>query len=122
MQTLKTPELYELEYLFECEAKLSDESVPWQYTSVSFQVVRESLKAEFELEEASRSGQLRLYFETNEIVKIYLENIKCVHIKRQDNLECLILEFDNENFVLPLELQTKPIIKTTWGTSLDLWR
>jgi len=105
--------------LFECDARFSDEGVPWQYTPVSFQIVRDNLKAEFEFEEASRCGQLRLYFGEGEISKFYLENIKGVHIKRMDNLECLLLEFDDENFVLPLELQTKPTIKITWGTSLE---
>ncbi|WP_171693614.1 hypothetical protein, partial [Paenibacillus germinis] len=106
--------------LFECEAELSDKSVPWQYTSVSFQVVRGDFKAEFDIEEASRSGQLRLYSGTDEISKFYLENINGVQIKRKGNFECLVSEFDKENFVLPLELQTKPVIKLIWGTSLDL--
>ncbi|WP_310831048.1 hypothetical protein [Paenibacillus pedocola] len=119
---MKTPELYELEYLFECEAKLSDDGIPWQYTSVSFQIVRNNIKAVFEFEEASRGGQLRLYFENEEITNYCLENISIIHIKRDDNYECLILEFDEENFVLPLALQTKPSIKTSWGTSLDLKR
>lgn len=119
---MKTPELYELEYLFECEAKLSDDEIPWQYTSVSFQIVRNNIKAVFEFEEASRNGQLRLYFETEELSNYYLENIRTINIKREHNYECLILEFDEENFVLPLALQTKPSIKTSWGTSLDLKR
>ncbi|MDQ0890244.1 hypothetical protein QFZ81_005332 [Paenibacillus sp. V4I9] len=33
--TIRTPELYELEYFFECDAKYVDEGVPWQYTSVA---------------------------------------------------------------------------------------
>jgi len=119
---MKTPELYELEYLFECEAKLSDDGIPWKYTSVSFQMVRNSIKAVFALKEAGRSGQLRLYFKTEEISNYCLENISTIHIMREDNYECLILEFDEENFVLPLALHTKPSIKTSWGTSLDLKR
>ncbi|OKP96205.1 hypothetical protein [Paenibacillus sp. P46E] len=119
---MKTPELYELEYLFECEAELSDDDVPWQYTSISFQIVRNHIKAVFEFEEASRSGQLRIYLNTEEINNYCLENISTIQIKREDNYECLILEFDEENFVLPMALQTKPSIKTSWGTSLGLKR
>ncbi|WP_342562303.1 hypothetical protein NST84_22150 [Paenibacillus sp. FSL R7-0345] len=119
---MKTPELYELEYLFECDAKFNDDGIPWQYTTVSFQIVRNNIKAVFEFEEASRSGQLRIYFKTEEISKYYLENISTIHIKREVNYECLTIEFDEENFVLPLALQTKPSIKTSWGTSLDLNR
>ncbi|UQZ32786.1 hypothetical protein C2I18_03960 [Paenibacillus sp. PK3_47] len=119
---MKTPELYELEYLFECEAKLSDDAIPWQYTSVSLQIIRNNIKAVFEFEEASRCGKLSLYFETEGISNYCLENISTIHIKREDNYECLILEFDEENFVLPLTLQTKPSIKTFWGTSLGLKR
>jgi hypothetical protein len=37
---MRTPEIYELEYLFEYEAKFLDEGIPWQYTSVSFHITR----------------------------------------------------------------------------------
>jgi len=43
-------------------------------------------------------------------------------IKRANDFESLIIEFNKDNFVIPLELQTKPILKITWGTSLELQR
>ncbi|SDW21820.1 hypothetical protein [Paenibacillus sp. CF384] len=119
---IKTPELYELEYLFECEAEFIDEGIPWQYTTVSFKIARGNLRAEFDLKEASNCGQIRLYLEEEEINKFYIENILNLTIKRINDLESLVIEFDKENFVIPLELQTKPTIKIRWGTSLDLQR
>ncbi|MGM0885106.1 MAG: hypothetical protein ACQEXQ_29195 [Bacillota bacterium] len=120
--TIRTPELFELEYLFECDANFVDEGVPWQYTNVSFHLTRGNLRVKFDFEEASRCGQLRMYLGEDEINKFYLENIQNLVIKRLKDFESLILEFDSENFVVPLELQTKPTIKITWGTSLELRR
>ncbi|TLS53931.1 hypothetical protein FE782_00835 [Paenibacillus antri] len=119
---LKTPELFELEYLFECDAQLSEDGIPWQYTSVSFYVIRDKVKAEFDFEEASRSGQIRLYLYEEELTKIILENIKDITIRKSNDFESLVLEFDEENYVKPLVLQTKPRINMTWGTSLELRR
>lgn len=122
MITIITPELYELEYLFECDAIFVDEEVPWQYTSVFFQITRGNLRAEFDFEEASRCGQLRLYLGGEEINKFGLENILGLEIKRLADFEGLIIKFDSDNYVFPLELQTKPKIRITWGTSLELQR
>ncbi|MFC5649722.1 hypothetical protein ACFPYJ_11435 [Paenibacillus solisilvae] len=122
VETIRTPELYELEYLFECDAKFVDEGVPWQYTTVSFHITRNNLRVEFDFEEASRCGQIKLYLGEDEISNFFLENIQNLFIKQLKDFESLILVFDNENFVVPLELQTKPVIKITWGTSLELHR
>lgn len=119
---LITPELYELEYLFECEAILNEEGIPWQYASVAFKLIRGKLKVEFELEKASSCGQLSLYFEEENLSKLSLENIHAIRIKRDNMLEYLIVEFEKGNYVLPLELQTKPSISISWGTSLELQR
>ncbi|WP_274654604.1 hypothetical protein [Paenibacillus humicola] len=61
MVAIKTPELFELEYLFECDAEFMDEGFPWQYTTVSFKITRGNLIAEFDFEEASKCGQLRVH-------------------------------------------------------------
>ncbi len=62
------------------------------------------------------------HLKEEEINKFYLENIQNLIIKRINDSESLIIEFDKENFVIPLELQTKPTIKISWGTSLELQR
>ncbi|WP_197260857.1 hypothetical protein [Brevibacillus laterosporus] len=122
MLTINTPELFELEFLFECEAKIVEEEIPWQYSTISFNITRNNLRAEFDFEEASRCGEIRIYLGEDEISKFYLENIQTLVINRFNHFESLIFEFESDNFVVPLVLQTKPTIKITWGTSLELHR
>jgi hypothetical protein len=116
------PELYELEYLFECDAMFIEEGIPWQYSSVSFNLTRGDIKVEFDIEVASHSGQLRLYSGEKIVNKLYFENIESLIIEKEIGIELLKIKFDNENYVLPLELQTKPTIHMSWGTSLELRR
>ncbi|WP_152559311.1 hypothetical protein [Tumebacillus flagellatus] len=51
------PELYELEYLFECEAVNEEPKIPWQYGRVSFSLSRGHTKVEFDLEKAMEKKQ-----------------------------------------------------------------
>ncbi|KIL37015.1 hypothetical protein SD71_04890 [Cohnella kolymensis] len=85
---MKHPELYELEYLFECEASGIEAGIPWAYCLAKFSLLRETRSIEFESE----------------------------------GTEGLKVDFDEENYVLPLIIYTKPQIEIAWGTSLDLQR
>lgn len=60
--------------------------------------------------------------ETSKEGMFYLENILNLVVKRLYDRESLIIEFESANFVVPLELQTKPRNTITWGTSLELLR
>ncbi|MEC2343739.1 hypothetical protein [Paenibacillus barengoltzii] len=116
------PELYELEYLFECDAKIIETEIPWYYSGATFSITRENLDIEFYIHPASSSGEVRLYVLKDKILNLSLENIKEVVITKNKDLEGLLVTFDDENYVEPLEIQTKPIIKVRWGTSIELHR
>jgi len=120
MKSINIPDIYELEYLFECNALVADEEVGWYYSGVSFVLERDSVVIEFYLLPALRSGSLTICLNKNTIIDIDLENISEITLKRDINIEVIELNFDKDNFVEPLIVQTKPFIKANWGTSREL--
>lgn len=76
----------------------------------------------FDYEEANQCGQIRMYVGQEELCRFDLENIHHLHIKRLPDFESLLIEFDPDHYVLPLELQTNPTLTITWGTSIELHR
>lgn len=116
------PELYELEYLFECDAFTSDENIPWVYCFTSFRLTRENRQILFTIDIASRNGEVNILVDQDQLIRLDLENIKLLSILKDGLSEGLKIEFDHENYVLPLIIHTKPHISITWGTSLDLQR
>ncbi|MEC0090646.1 hypothetical protein [Paenibacillus macquariensis] len=120
MKSINIPDLYELEYLFECNAQVTDEEVGWYYSGVSFVLERDLMGIEFYLIPAIRSGSIRISINRDTIIDIDLENIIEITIKRDNQTEVIEMNFDQDNFVQPLIVQTKPIIKAKWGTLREL--
>jgi hypothetical protein len=116
------PELYELEYLFECEAMNIEAKVPWIYSEVKFNLIRSNREIMVNIEIVSRCGHVELLIDKNRVIALELENIKDISITKSINSEGLIIEFDEDNYVLPFSIKTKPEINITWGTSLELQR
>lgn len=119
---MKTPDLYELEYLFECDAIIVDKEIPWYYAGASFSLIKERRLIEFKITPAVRDGKLKLQIDEEVIIDLKLENIKEIQIYNEKNIEGLNVFFDVDNYVLPLQIQTKPVIKIEWGTSIELQR
>jgi hypothetical protein len=120
MIDLKTPEMYELEYLFECDARIVDEEVPWYYIGASSSLIRENKLIEFYVNPANRNGELRLLVNEEPLINLDLENITEVQLTNEKNTEGFKVHFDKENYVKSLIVQTKPFVKIEWGTSLEL--
>ncbi|CAM4452641.1 hypothetical protein FHS16_004069 [Paenibacillus endophyticus] len=52
------PALYELEYLFECEAGIIEEGIPWVYGDAKFRLARENREIDFIIGIANRCGEI----------------------------------------------------------------
>ncbi|WP_141500534.1 hypothetical protein [Paenibacillus luteus] len=50
------PELYEWEYLLECEAKRADHEIDWYYTGASFELERNGIRLELTVQPAIGSS------------------------------------------------------------------
>ncbi|URN93794.1 MAG: hypothetical protein NAG76_18480 [Candidatus Pristimantibacillus lignocellulolyticus] len=120
MNLIKFPDIYELEYLFECNSLVADEETGWYYSGVSFMLERNSTEIEFYLLPACRSGFIRINVNKDTLIEIDLENIIEITIKRDKKTEFFEIYFDKDNFVEPLIVQTKPLIKAKWGTTREL--
>ncbi|WP_433944927.1 SMI1/KNR4 family protein [Paenibacillus sp. SN-8-1] len=55
-----SPELYEFEYLFECDAKLVEPDIPWFYSGATFSIRRDELEIEFSLVPEISNGEIKL--------------------------------------------------------------
>ncbi|WP_419875153.1 hypothetical protein [Candidatus Pristimantibacillus sp. PTI5] len=119
---MKTPELYELEYLFECDARIVDEEIPWYYTGASFSLMRENKLIKFYVNPASGNGELRLEVNGETIIHLNLDNVTEIQTIKEGKIEGFKVHFAKENYVTPLIVQTKPVVKIEWGTSLELQR
>ncbi|RUT28040.1 hypothetical protein EJP77_18670 [Paenibacillus zeisoli] len=118
-----SPKLYEFEYLFECDAKIGEPDIPWFYSGATFSIRRDEFEIEFSLVPEISNGEIKLLHKSGfQIVTLTLENIKDIRIYRDKVKEGLLITFNEENFVEPLEIQTRPNIRLKWGTSLELQR
>ncbi|MDQ0194601.1 hypothetical protein [Paenibacillus wynnii] len=116
------PDLYEFEYLFECDATGIEQGIPWVYCGATFDLSRLNRSITFSIEIGGRCSTLELFADQNRIITLKLENIKEIQIIKNNISEGLKLEFDDDNYVLPLLINTKPEIYVDWGTSLELQR
>ncbi len=116
------PELYELEYLFESEATGIEEGIPWVYCGASFKLIRANRMITFSIEIACRCGTITLFVDQNRIIDLKIENIKHIILLKTNESEGIKIEFEDDNYVLPLIINTKPDINILWGTSIELQR
>ncbi|ALS28942.1 hypothetical protein IJ21_35540 [Paenibacillus sp. 32O-W] len=119
---MKIPELYEIEYVFECDVARSDPEVPWYYDCISFSLARNRCRIDFSVEPGIGWGRVAIYVLDGKMIDLHLENIRELAIVRDGGYEGLVLIFDEGHDVQPLEIGTKPDIRVKWGTSLGLYR
>ncbi|MGO4547366.1 hypothetical protein AB4Z29_21515 [Paenibacillus sp. 2TAB23] len=115
-------DLYELEYLFECEASLIEEGIPWVYGDAKFSLARENREIDFIIGIASRCGEVIMRVDQRSLLQLTLENIDEILIFKEQQSEGISIKFVDGNYVRPLTIHTKPEIRITWGTSLELQR
>lgn len=112
------PELYEWEYLLECEAKRVDHELNWYYTGASFELKRNGIRLELTVQPVIGSSELSLYLNNSILVHLKLENIIEARLTNADDKEGFILFFDNQHLLKALIVQTKPVITLDWGSML----
>ncbi len=113
------PEEWQLLSFFETEPILGDADLPWPYNSLIYDLERDADSIHCELRPSYERLWLVWNREGTEILHLDLNWVSGITIETGGDRELLTATF-RDTFLLPLELQLKPSVTVTWGTSAKL--
>lgn len=110
---MKTPELWELISLFECEPKYiygEDKRIPWFYNTLEFVLIRGCDKACFIISPAEKIIDFRWYSCERQLMHLNLECVEEIKVEKTNGKEILHIIFNKDTEVEKLFIELKPVI------------
>jgi hypothetical protein len=114
------PQDWQLIGLFECEPALADSDIPWVYNRLTFQTDRGDDRIACDLEPASEIIALRWWQRGQLRLRLDLRQVAALAVDLTPAREALLVTFRLRcAYLNPLEVQLRPELLISWGTSDD---
>lgn len=99
--------------MFGCEPVRSDPALPWEYNAVRFETRRGRDHVVCELQPGYEELEFRWSRDGEELVRLALQDVRCLWVERETGREALVAELRGEQFLL-LRLELAPRVRLSW--------